>query len=428
MRIVHLSAGAGVMYCGACARDIVLGRGLQELGHDFEIVPLYTPLKVDGEGGSAGGEVFLGGINAWLQQHAGLFRALPPAWDRPLDNPALLQWAAHFAVRTDPKQLGAMTVSVLAGQEGRQRKEILRLLDHLQAQRAPDVFSLSNSLLSGLARPLQERFGVPVVCGLQGEEAFVASLPERYREQAQGWMRTHARHVDLFLAPGDAYGAAMASYLDVPDAQVATARAGLDLERFARPGPRPTVPFTIGYLSVIIPRKGLDVLAKAFIRLVEQGHDVRLRVAGRCLSPAYLRHVRQMIARAGLAERCEFLGELDPAAKVRFLHECSVFAVPSRFAESRGIAILEAAAAGVPVVMPDLGIYPELVRLLDAGALHAPEDDAALATALEDVRLDPAAAEQTVAMLRAGLEQHFSRAVTSRRVDGLLNGLVSARA
>jgi len=43
MRIIHLAAGAGSMYCGACARDIALVRGLIKRGHDVQIIPLYTP-------------------------------------------------------------------------------------------------------------------------------------------------------------------------------------------------------------------------------------------------------------------------------------------------------------------------------------------------------------------------------------------------
>ena len=43
MRIVHLAAGAGAMYCGACTRDMSLVRGLLSLGHDIQVLPLYTP-------------------------------------------------------------------------------------------------------------------------------------------------------------------------------------------------------------------------------------------------------------------------------------------------------------------------------------------------------------------------------------------------
>ena len=68
MRVVYLAAGAGQMYCGACARDMDMVRGLIARGHDVEVVPLYTPLRIDGEEPVETDAVFLGGINAYLQQ------------------------------------------------------------------------------------------------------------------------------------------------------------------------------------------------------------------------------------------------------------------------------------------------------------------------------------------------------------------------
>jgi glycosyltransferase involved in cell wall biosynthesis len=420
MRILHLAAGAGTAYCGACARDMVMARGLVGRGHDVQIVPLYTPLKIEGEEPCPIGETYLGGINAWLQQHVALCRRMPAALDRVLDHPALLGWAAKFAVSTKPAQLGPMTVSVLAGRDGRQAKEVARLIEYLRTQEPPEIISLTNSLLSGLAPALKQEFDVPIVCGLQGEESFVAGLPERYRQQAQDLMQANARQVDLFLAPGEAYAAEMAAYLGVPREQVAVARPGIETGPLRRSGPRPTEPFTIGYLSVIIPRKGLDLLVAAWIRLLQEWRpDVRLRVAGAALDRGYLREIRRTIERAGLAERCEFLGQIEPAEKIAFLHGCSVFAVPSRFAESRGTAIMEAIAAGVPVVAPNAGIYPELFGLIGGGLLHEVGEAESVAGAIRRVMDDAAGADAMAERGREGLEEECGAEVTARRLEEL---------
>ncbi len=68
MRITHIAAGAGGMYCGACARDINLVRALIAGGHDVQVVPLYTPLRIDGDRKLPVSPVFYGGINVFLQQ------------------------------------------------------------------------------------------------------------------------------------------------------------------------------------------------------------------------------------------------------------------------------------------------------------------------------------------------------------------------
>lgn len=420
MRILHLAAGAGTMYCGACARDMVMARGLSKLGHDFQILPLYTPLKTEGEMPRPLGPIFMGGINAWLQQQSALFRWLPTRLDRLLDHPALLRWAGRFAVSTRPEDLGPLTVSVLAGREGRQRKELQRLLDYLQTGAPPQLISLTNSLLSGLAPALKDHFGVPVVCGLQGEEEFVAGLPPRYQQQARQLMQANAAAVDLYLAPSEAYAERMAEYLGVPRERVAVVRPGVEYQQYERAAPRPTEPFTIGYLSVIIPRKGLDLLVDAFLQLAAtKGPRLRLKVAGQALNDRYRREVQAKLAAAGQAELCEFMGEVDLAGKVAFLHGCSAFSVPSRFPESRGIAVLEAMSAGVPVVAPEQGIYPELFGVVGGGRLHAPGDSASLADQLKQIITDPAAADEDARQVQAGLRQHYSPEQMALRLQEL---------
>jgi glycosyltransferase involved in cell wall biosynthesis len=426
MRILHLAAGAGTMYCGACARDMVMAKGLLKLGHDFEILPLYTPLKIDGEAPTAPGPVFLGGINAWLQQNAAFFRWLPAKLDRLFDHPGLLRWASRFAIKTSPSELGPMTVSVLAGREGQQRKELTRLLEYLDTQEPPELISITNSLLSGLAPTLKDHFGVPLVCGLQGEDDFVASLPPRHQRQARDLMQANAAAIDLYLAPSEGYAAQMCEFLNLPPERIVVVRPGVEADQYHRPGPRPTDPFTLGYLSVIIPRKGLDLLVRAWVKLREQGHDVRLRVAGQVLNPAYFREIQKYLATAGVADRVEFLGEVDHAGKVEFLHRCSAFAVPSRFAESRGMAVMEAMAAGVPVVAPNLGVYPELFALVGGGALHQPDDVDSLAAALERIIVDPSAADETAARAQAGLRTHHSPEQMAQRHDELFRTLTGA--
>ncbi|MGB0590542.1 MAG: hypothetical protein ACPGU1_12770 [Myxococcota bacterium] len=90
MNLLMLTAGTGSFHCGTCLRDNALAQGLRGLGHDVRLVPLYLPLITDGESASAGEDVLLGGVTAYLQQHSALFRALPKWVDRALDSRAML--------------------------------------------------------------------------------------------------------------------------------------------------------------------------------------------------------------------------------------------------------------------------------------------------------------------------------------------------
>src|SRR5450759_2967601 len=131
MRILYIAAGAGDMFCGLCARDGILVNQLLAIGEDVQFVPLYMPVRTDGYEFSQSDPIFYGGINVFLQQNSAFWRMLPPAFDRILDNRRLLKWVSRFAISTDSKDLGPMTVSMLSGKLGKQRKELERLLAYI---------------------------------------------------------------------------------------------------------------------------------------------------------------------------------------------------------------------------------------------------------------------------------------------------------
>jgi glycosyltransferase involved in cell wall biosynthesis len=84
----------------------------------------------------------------------------------------------------------------------------------------------------------------------------------------------------------------------------------------------------------------------------------------------------------------EFHPNVDRAAKLAFLRSLSVFSVPARYGEAFGLYVLEAMAAGVPVVMPRVAAFPELIEATGGGVLCAADDPRALAEALEELLLD----------------------------------------
>ena len=406
------------MYCGACTRDIVLVRGLRARGHDVHVVPLYTPLRIDGDEPFPTGPMFLGGINVYMQHRWAFFRRLPPVLDRVLDSSALLRFVSRFAIDTRASELGEMTVSVLAGREGRHGKEFQRLLGYLEGRPAYDVVVITNAMLSALAPELKRRLGVPIICGLQGEDAFVGSMPEPHRSQAQQLMRQNARSVDLLVAPGEAYAQEMAGFLAVEPRQVRVVRTGLSTDEYRSSAPRHRDPFTIGYLSGITGGKGLDTLIEALRVLVnEEARDVHLQVAGRVLDRAYWEDTTGAVTEHGLDGRVRYRGEVDLAHKVEFLQRCSVFSLPSRLPEARGLAAMEALASGVPVVVPDAGVFPEMLSRVGGGVLFRQDDPADLADAIARIMDDPDEADR---LGRDGAEAVGVHYGTEQAVEAML--------
>ncbi len=384
MKIAFITAGAAGMYCGSCLRDNSLARTLMGRGHDVVLVPTYTPTRTD-EPNVSLPRVFLGGINVYLQHKSAIFRHTPALADRLLDSPRLLNWAAGFALKTDAADLGALTVSMLRGEAGPDHKEFAKLVDWLAVEVRPDIVDLSNALLIALAAPLRRRLGVPVVCTLSGEDLFLDGLPEPWRSQALDLVRSQVSEVDGFVTFSRYYAEFMRDYIGVPESRVYQVPLGISLDGHGRAPVRTTSDTapTVGYLSRICHEKGLHILIEAFRRLREQARfaGVRLRIAGflGARDQAYWDKLRGEIAGCGLSDAVEYLGEVDRAAKIRFLQSLDVFSVPSVYRECKGLPVLEALANEVPVVQPWHGIYTELINATEAGLLVPPNDPQALA-------------------------------------------------
>ena len=431
MRIVYLAAGAAGSYCGACARDVGLVRGLQARGHDVLMLPLYTPLRVEGPDPSCD-RVFYGGINAYLQQRFSLLRARGAgALDWLLDSTWLLRAVSGMAVETRPEKLGSMTVAVLAGRDGPQRREADKLAVFLREQEKADVVNLTNSLLSGLAPVVRDELGCPVVCHLQGEDIFLNEIGEPHRSEAWDLLRRNAESVDLFVAPSGGYAKEAAAFLGVEPERVRVVSPCVDTEVYRPAESSVRGGFRVGYLSRLSARKGADVLGQAFAYAVARAGDERLLLvlAGEAKGTErrYLKGILAGLRMAGLASQARYEGVPDLEQKIAFLRRCDVFSVPSLCAERRGMACLEAMACGVPVVLPNRGIYTELVESTGGGVLVEPDDVEALGKELLRLRADPTERDRLAKRAAAGVREHYAigSAVTAYEtvVGGLLGGV-----
>ncbi|MEO0413406.1 MAG: glycosyltransferase family 1 protein, partial [Verrucomicrobiota bacterium] len=171
-KVTYITAGAGGMYCGSCIRDNQLAAALGDLGWDVTLLPLYTPIRTDDEDRSVD-QVFFGGINVYLQQHIPLFRVLPSFLTRWIDNPNLIRRVTKKAMSVDAKQLGAMTLSMVRGEDGYQRAEVRKLVNWLKNENQPELICLTNLLVGGSVPVLKRELDVPVLVTLQGDDVFL---------------------------------------------------------------------------------------------------------------------------------------------------------------------------------------------------------------------------------------------------------------
>jgi len=419
MKIVQITPSSGEsFYCENCLRDLALVRGILALGHSIIMVPLYLPLPVYEDWPAAGAPIFFGGINVYLQEKVGLFRKTPRWVDRVFDCPRLLRWAGRKAGMVSAGELGRTTISMLQGEQGRQRKELDRLVEWLgQEENRPDVVCLSNVLLLGLAKRIKEELGAAIVCLLQDEYGFIEALPRPYSQRAWEILGERSSQVDTFIAVSRFYGELMREKLGVDAERIQVVYVGVAVEEYALDRARPTRP-TIGYLARVCPEKGLDVLVDAFSILKEREglRDARLRITGgyNAADRKFVRRVWRKLACRGLVGDVEYVGQFDSKARMDFFRGISVLSVPEREPAAYGLYVLEALAAGVPVVQPRIGVFPELLEMVGGGVLFEPGDAGALARALEGILLDGEYGEQLGRQGRRGVLEKFDIRQTAR--------------
>ena len=153
-------------------------------------------------------------------------------------------------------------------------------------------------------------------------------------------------------------------------------------------------PGQILFAGRLIRRKGVHTLLRAFSKLYRRMPNATLRLAGggaqsRAYTKDYYQQLRQFVAEAGLEKAVTFLGELDEPAVLKEYSNCSVL-VLSSVLETAPMVILQAMAAGKPVVSTDAGGARYLVEHGQTGFIVPPNDENALADALYQVLSDEA--------------------------------------
>lgn len=235
----------------------------------------------------------------------------------------------------------------------------------------------------------------------------------RLMELAAPLLRTVHRRI----AGGVAVSAAAAAFLAraVPG-EVEIVPNGVDVERFAAGGPRPDgLPDgrIVLWVNRLDPQKGFPVAVRAFARVAAEMMDVHLVVAG----DGRDRDETQLLSEAD-RRRVVMLGSVPHERLPAYHAAADAFVSPATGQESFGIVLVEAMAAGVPVVATDIPGYREVVRDGVEGLLVPPNDPEALARALRRVLSEP---ELSFELGRSGRVRAatFSWGVVAPRIEAI---------
>jgi glycosyltransferase involved in cell wall biosynthesis len=205
---------------------------------------------------------------------------------------------------------------------------------------------------------------------------------------------------------------------------------GINLEGYHNAERAPHQPFRVGFLARVAPEKGLHVLAESYLRLRRETDfsGAVLEAAG-YLAPehrAYLRGIERQMKDAGFAAEFHYRGELDRARKIEFLNSLDLLSVPCAYDEPKGIFLLEAMAAGVPVVQPRRGAFPEILAQTGGGVLVEPDDAASLADAIHRLWKAPGERAELGRRGAEGVRRHYGVSQMAERALDACGKIVAA--
>jgi phosphatidyl-myo-inositol alpha-mannosyltransferase len=282
-------------------------------------------------------------------------------------------------------------------------RRIRRLVDVFEPDvvHAHEPFSPSTSMLTVLAT------SAPAV-------ATFHAFHERSRllAVAAPFLRSVARKLGASIAVSEAAAEFVAR---VVDGGIEVVPNGIDVDRWARAEPAGDLPAgrRLLWASRLDPQKGFDVAVRAFALLATEFHDLVFVVAGEGRG----RDALELLSPA-IRARVDMLGAVPNGELPRYHVACDVLVAPATGHESFGIVLVEALAAGLPVVASDIPGYREVIHDGVDGLLAPPSDHEAVASAIARVLRESTLARE---LSRAGRERarEFSWDVVTPRIEAV---------
>jgi len=379
MKIVYIITGSGgSFYCANCYRDMLYVRAIRKVpGVKASAIPLYLP--PDETTGSEDGfdkNVFFGAISMFLREKVRFLRNMPAIFDKFLDSKLFLKLAAKQAGTTSVEGYEDLTINMIEGDNAFRKAEVDRLVAYLMKDGKPDIIHLSNALILGIARQLKKRMDVKIVCSLLNEDDWIDDMAEPFRSKAWNMIAREAEYVDYFVTPSIYFREFFKSKTKVNGENIAVIPLAFDpeFEDITRPDREPSA---IGFFNRVSDHNGFDKLVDAFIELKKQDAvpGLTLNVCG-----GYTGTDREFIARQikkirehGMEKSVKIYPEFQGNSKLEFFQDIDLISVPVRKLDGYGLYVLEANAAGVPVLMPATGGFPEIIEKTGGGIVYSPD-------------------------------------------------------
>ncbi|MDP4222285.1 MAG: glycosyltransferase family 4 protein [Bacteroidota bacterium] len=393
MKIVYLITGSGgSFYCGNCYRDMLFVRAIRKVpGITSEAIPLYLPPDRKSTGNELDSHVFFGAISMYLREKVHFLSKMPGWLDKVLDTGPMLKLASRFSGTTSTEGLEDLTLNMIEGDNAFRRYEVDRLVKYLTRNGKPDIIHLSNALIIGLARQIKRRLDVKIVCSLLNEDDWIEVMAEPFRTKAWKMIAAEARYIDTFITPSNYYRNLFIQKTGLDGSNIRIVPLGFYSGCTAEKQENPHSP-SIGYLCRVNSMNGFDKMVDAFLELkkAKDFKNLSLHVCGGYTGEdkQFIKEQIRKIREQGQSASIKIYPEFDGDAKREFFRNIDIMSVPVRKIDGYGLYILEANCAGVPVVQPATGAFPEILGKTGGGIVYSPDTVSELSVNLSKLLLD----------------------------------------
>jgi glycosyltransferase involved in cell wall biosynthesis len=387
MKIVYLITGSGgSFYCGNCYRDMIYLRAIRKVpGITANAIPLYLPPDETTIESGLDRHVFFGAVSMYMREKVPFFRNMPVFFDKLLDSAPMLRMAARKAGTTRTEGLEDMTLKMIKGENAFPEKELDRLIAYLIKDGRPDIIHLSNALIIGLARQLKKKLNVKIVCSLLNEDDWIDEMVEPYQSKAWKLISQESENVDAFITPSNYYKDHFISKTGISGDNFHIIPLAIDTTYLNKLSKKDNFP-ALGYYCRINSQNGFDKLVDSFIEL-KAGNilpGLTLHISGGFTGDdkPFIKEQIKKIKLHDLKSSIRIYPEFQGNSKDEFFSNIDIMSVPVRKHDGYGLYLLEASAAGIPVVQPATGAFPEIIEKSKGGLTYTPDTVKALSSAL----------------------------------------------
>lgn len=185
-------------------------------------------------------------------------------------------------------------------------------------------------------------------------------------------------------------------------------------------------PPTLLFIGQLTPRKGYDLLVRALPQVVERYPTAIVQIVSG-LNTADREAMEAMAGEAGVAERIEFLGRVDDARLVELFRDADMYVTPTRY-EGFGLTLLEAMAAGCPVVSTAIPVVDEIIEHGQNGWLTPYDDPDGLAQGILRLLDDPALRRRLATAGARTVKEQFDGSKIVRQFEQVYEQVVAGHA